>query len=211
MSCSKKNKDAIVSGEGQEQGGDGGWGHRGNSWWCSVTKSCLTFSWPHGLQHTRLPCPSPSSGVCPSSCPLNQWYHPAISSSSTLFFYFQSFPVTESFPMSQLFISGGQSIGVSASASILPVNIQGWFQKPCIQTRRFMKIMCPAKEQSVESHGLWSTRQRAGLPEDGACDLFSPRIMRFCSYWRAHILVHAPGAFTKGKKDKPFQSRSHPV
>ena len=84
--------------------------------------------WPYGLQHARPLCSSLSPGVCPGSCPLNQWCHPTISSSVALFsFCFQSFPVSESFPMSQLFTSGGQSIGVSASASVLPVSIQGWF------------------------------------------------------------------------------------
>ena len=84
-------------------------------------------SWPHGLQHARLPCPSPSSGVCPSSCPLNRWCHPTISSSVTLSFCLQSFPASGSFSMSQLFTSGGQNIGASALASVLPKRIQGWF------------------------------------------------------------------------------------
>ena len=82
--------------------------------------------WPHGLQHTRLPCPSPTPGVCPNSCPLSRWCHPTISSSVTPFSsYPQPFPASGSFPMSWLFSSGGQSIG--ASASVLPMNIQGWF------------------------------------------------------------------------------------
>ena len=81
---------------------------------------------PHGLQHTSLHCPSPSPGVHPSSCPLNHWCHPIISSSATLFsFCLQSFPASGSFPVSQLFPSGGQSIG--ASASVLPMSILGWF------------------------------------------------------------------------------------
>ena len=83
---------------------------------------------PHGLQHARLPCPSPSLGVCPNSCPLNQWCHPTISSSVVLFSScLQSFPASGSFPVIQLFISGGQSIGASALASVLSMNIQGWF------------------------------------------------------------------------------------
>ena len=74
------------------------------------------------------PCLSLSPGVCPSSCPLNQWCYPIISSSAALFsFCLQSFPASGSFPMGQLFASGGQSVGASASASVLPVNIQGWF------------------------------------------------------------------------------------
>ena len=73
---------------------------------------------PHGLQHTRLLCPPLSLGVCSNSCPLSQWFYQTISSSATPFsFCLKSFPATESFPMSQLFVSGGQSIGVSASIS----------------------------------------------------------------------------------------------
>ena len=83
--------------------------------------------WPQGLQHTRIPCPSPSHGVCLNSCLLSQWSNPTVSSSATNFFCLQSFPASGSFPMSQLFTSTGQSIGVSASASVLPMNIQGWF------------------------------------------------------------------------------------
>ena len=78
--------------------------------------------WLHGLQHTRLLCPPLSPGVCPSSCPLNQWCHPTISSSVTLLsFCLQSFPASGCFSMSQLFASGGQSIGASASASVLTI------------------------------------------------------------------------------------------
>ena len=83
---------------------------------------------PHGLQHTRSSYPSPSLEVCPCSCPLYQWCHPAISSSHTLFFFCpQSFPASETFPMSQLFTSDDQNTGVSASASLLPTRIPGWF------------------------------------------------------------------------------------
>ena len=83
---------------------------------------------PHGLQHARLPCPSLSPRVCSNSCPLSWWCHPTISSSvSPLSSCTQSFPASGSFPVSQYFASGGQSIGVSASASVLPVNIQDWF------------------------------------------------------------------------------------
>ena len=80
--------------------------------------------WPHGLQHSRLPGFSLSPRVCWNSCPLNQWWDPTISSSVTLFSsYPQSSPASGSFPMSWLFASGGQSIGASASASVLPMNI----------------------------------------------------------------------------------------
>ena len=92
---------------------------------CSVVSNSL---WPHGLQNARLPCPSLSHGVCSNSWQLSQWRHPTISSSVILFPSCpQSFPASGAFPISRLFISGGQSIGVSASASDLPINIQGWF------------------------------------------------------------------------------------
>ena len=83
---------------------------------------------PHGLQHARPLCPSPTPRVYSNSCPLGWWCHPTISSSVIPFSScLQSFPASGSFPMSQLFASGGQSIGPSASASVLPMNIQGWF------------------------------------------------------------------------------------
>ena len=89
----------------------------------------MSDSWqPHGLQHTRPPCPSPPPGVYSNSCALSQWCHPTISSSVVPFSpHLQSFPASGSFQMSQLFASDGQSIGVSASASVLPMNIQDWF------------------------------------------------------------------------------------
>ena len=91
----------------------------------SVAQSCPTLRL-HGLQHARPPCPSPTPGVDPNSCPLSRWCHPTISSSVVPFSSFlQSFPASGSFLTSQLFASGGQSIG--ASASVLPMNIQGWF------------------------------------------------------------------------------------
>ena len=83
--------------------------------------------WPHGLQQARLPCPSPTPGACSNSCPSSWWCYPTISSSVVPFSCFQSFSASGSFPRSQFFTSGGQSIGVSASASVLPMNIQDWF------------------------------------------------------------------------------------
>ena len=84
------------------------------------------FFWLLGMQHAKLPCPSLSPRVCSHSCPLSHWCHPTVSSSVTCFSSCpQSFPVSGSFPMSWLFTSGSQSIG--ASASVLPMNIQGWF------------------------------------------------------------------------------------
>ena len=82
------------------------------------------FLRPNGLQHDRLPCPSPTPGACSNSCPLSRWCHPTISSSVIPFSSFpQSFPASGSFQMSQFFASGGQSVGASVSASVLPVNI----------------------------------------------------------------------------------------
>ena len=82
----------------------------------------------HGLQHARLPCPSPTPEACSNSCPSSRWCHPTISSSVVTFSScLPSFPASGSFLMSQFFTSGGQSIGVSASASVLPKNIQDWF------------------------------------------------------------------------------------
>ena len=83
--------------------------------------------WPYDPQHARLPCSSPTPGVYPNSCSLSWWCHPTISSSAVPFSsHPQSFPVSGSFHMSQLFTSGGQSIGVSASTSVLPMNTQDW-------------------------------------------------------------------------------------
>ena len=94
---------------------------------CSVTKLCLILGC-HGLQHARLPCPSLSLGICSNPCPLSWWCYPTIVSSVTLIFSCpQSFTAGESFLKSQFYASVGQSIGASASASVLPMNIQGWF------------------------------------------------------------------------------------
>ena len=82
----------------------------------------------HGLQHSRLPCPSPTPGPSSNSCLLSRWCHSIMSSSVVPFsFCLQSFPTSESFPLSQFFELGGQSVGASASASVFPMNIQGWF------------------------------------------------------------------------------------
>ena len=92
---------------------------------CQVLTNFLQL---HGLQHTRLPCPLPSPGVCSNTCPLSQWCYLSISSSATLFsFCLQSLPTSGSFPVSHLFTSAGQSVDASGSASVLPMKIQGWF------------------------------------------------------------------------------------
>ena len=94
---------------------------------CSVTQLCLTLQ-PYGLQHTRLSCPWLSPGICSKSCPLRWWCHQTISFSVIPFsFCPQSFPASGSFPMSWFFTWGIQSIGASAYASVLPMNMQDWF------------------------------------------------------------------------------------
>ena len=102
-----------------------GGGFRGGSvqFSCSVMSDSLQ---PRGLQHTRLPCPSPIPRACSNSCPSSRWCHPTISSSVVRFSHLQSFPASGSFPMSQFFTSGCHSILVSVSASVLPMNTQDW-------------------------------------------------------------------------------------
>ena len=101
------------------------WSAGGNS--VPFSHSVVSDSFrPHGLQHTRLPCPSPTPGACSNSSPSSRWCHPAFSSSAVPFSCcLPSVPASGSFPVSQFFTSGGQSIG--ASASVFPVNIQDWF------------------------------------------------------------------------------------
>ena len=112
---------------------------------------------PHGLQHARPPCPSPTPGVHQSSCPLSRWCHPTISSSVVPFFsLLQSFPASASFQMSQFFASGGQSIGALASAIVLPINAQdcsplewtGWIS---LQSKGLSKVFSNTTVQSVNS------------------------------------------------------------
>ena len=116
---------------------------------------------PHGLQHARPPYPSPTPGVDSNSCPLSWWCHPTISSSVVSFSScFQSFPVSGSFPMSQCFPSGGQSIGVSASASVLPMNIQDWLPLRwtdwiSLQSRGLSRVL---SNTIVQKHQFFSTQ-----------------------------------------------------
>ena len=94
---------------------------------CSVAQSCGLL-WPHGLHHTRLSCPLLSPGGCSNSCPLSRWCHPTVSSSVAPFSsHPQSFPASRSFPIGWFFALGDLSIWASISASVLPMNIQGWF------------------------------------------------------------------------------------
>ena len=125
---------------------------------CSVMSNSLQ---PHGLQHTRLPCPSPTPGVYSNSCPLSRWCHPIISSSAIPFSSrLQSFPASGSFPMSQFFTSDGQSIGASVSASVLPMNIQDWFPLGwtgwiSLQSNRLSKVFF---HTTVQKHQFFSAQ-----------------------------------------------------
>ena len=125
---------------------------------CSVMSNSLRR---HGLHHTRLPCPSPTPGAYSNSCPLHWWCHPTISSSVVPFSsHLQSFSASGSFPMSQFFTSGSQSIGVSASASVLPINIQGWFPLGLIgwislQSKGLSRVF---SNTTVQKHQFFSTQ-----------------------------------------------------
>ena len=110
--------------------------------------------WPHGLQHTRLPCPSPSARAYSNSHPLSWWCHPTISSSVVPFSScLRSFPASESFRMIQLFTSGGQSIGASTSASILPVNIQYWL--PLTSLTGLISLQSKGLSRVFSSTTIW--------------------------------------------------------
>ena len=117
--------------------------------------------WPHGLQHTRLPCPSPTPRVYPNSCPFSQWCHPTISSSVIPFSScLQSLTASGSFQMSQFFASGSQSIGVSASASVLPVNTQdwsplGWTGWISLQSKGLSRVF---SSTTVQKHQIFSSQ-----------------------------------------------------
>ena len=138
--------------------------------WTSIDMlPCSQFShsvmsdsfWPHGLQHARPLCPSPTPRVYSNSCPLRQWCHPTISSCVIPFSSCpQSFPASGSFQMSQLFISGGQSIGVSASTSVLPKNTQDWSPLrwtgwTFLQSKRLSRVF---SNTTVQKHQFFSAQ-----------------------------------------------------
>ena len=143
---------------------------------CSVQFSHSVMSnslQTHGLRHTRIPCPLPTLGACSNSCTLSWWYRPTISSfvvpfSSCL----QSFPASGSFPMSQFFPSGGQSIGVSASASVLPMNIQDWFPLGLTGSPRNSQESSPTQFKTISS-----------LARSFLC---SPALTSVHDYWKNH-------------------------
>ena len=148
------------------------------TWISSVqfSRSVMSDSlWLHGLQHSRPPCPSPTPGVYSNSCPLSWWCHPTISSSVILFSCLQSFPASGSFPMSPFFASGDQSIGVSASASVLPMNIQDWF--PLVSTGWI----------SLLSKGLSTVFSNTAVEKHQffrLSFLYSPTIISIHDYWK---------------------------
>ena len=140
---------------------------------CSVMSDTLQ---QHGLQHARPPCPSPTAGVYPNSCPLSRWCHPPILSSVIPFSsHFQSVPASRSFPVSQLFASGGQSIGVLASTSLLPMNTQDWssgwtvwislqskglsrvFSSTTVQKHQFLVLSFLYSPNNTSIHDYWKT------------------------------------------------------
>ena len=132
---------------------------------------------PHGLQHARLPCPSPTPGACSNSCPLSQWCHPTISSSVVPFSCLQSFPASGSFPMSQFFSSVGQSIRVSASSSVLPINIQDWFPLGLtglisLQSKGLSRVF---SSTTVQRHQFFGTQP-----------FYCPALTSVHDYWKNH-------------------------
>ena len=132
--------------------------------WFTVQFSCSVVSdslWPHGLHHARFPCPSPTPGACSNSCPSSRWCHPTVSSSVIPFSSCpQSLPASGSFPMSQLFAWGGQSIGVSASTSVLQMNTQGrsplgWTGWISLQSKGLSRVF---SNTTVQKHQFFSTQ-----------------------------------------------------
>ena len=146
----------------------------------SIQFSCSVIpnpSQPYGLQHARPPCPSPIPGVCSNSCSLNWWCHPTISSFVIPFFSCpQSFPASGSFPMIWLFASGGQSIGASASISVLPMSTQGWFPLRLtgwisLQSKGFSRVV---SNTTVQKHQFFSTQ------------LYGSTLTSIHNYWKNH-------------------------
>jgi len=139
--------------------------------------SCPTL-WPHGLQHARIPCLSPTPGAYSNSCPSSWWCHPIVPSSViTLSSHLQSCSASGSFPMSQFFTSGGQSIGVSASASVLPMNIQNWFPLGwtgwiSLQSKGLSKVF---SSTTIQKHQFFSAQL-----------IYSPVLICKHDYWKNH-------------------------
>ena len=127
--CSPQDRPMDLTEEVLRQGRYFNWGTgRPRRWHAQFSCSLSDTLRPHGVQHTRLPCPSPTPRACSNSCPLSRWCRPTMSASVIPFSScLQSFPGSGFFPVSQFFASGGQSIGASASSSVFPMNIQNWW------------------------------------------------------------------------------------
>ena len=133
----------------------------------------------YGMLPARPPCPSPFPGVCPSSCSLHCWCYPAISSLDALFsFCPQSFPTSGTFPMSHLFVSEYQNPGASASASALPVNIQGWSQ---LKLTSLISLLSPKDFQESSP-----APQFEGINPLAFCLLYGPALTTVCDHWKDH-------------------------
>ena len=146
---------------------------------CSVVSDSL---WPHGLQHSRPPGPSPTPGVYSNSHPLSWWCHPTISSSVIPFSScLQSFPASESFQMSQFFTSGGQSIGVTASASALTINTQDWFP---LGWAGWISLL------SKDSQKSSPTPQFKSINYLVLSFLYSPTLTSIHDYWKNYCFDH---------------------
>ena len=144
---------------------------------CSVVSDSLR---PHESQHTGPPCPSPTPGVHPNPCPLSRWCHPIISSSVVPFSSCpQSFPASGSFQMSQLFASGSQSIGISASTSVLPMNTQNWFP---LGWTRWISL------QSKDSRESSLIPQFKSINSLALSFLYSPTLTSIHDHWKNHSL-----------------------
>ena len=145
----------------------------------SIAQSCPTLR-PHELQHTRPPCPSPAPGVHSNSRPSSQWCHPAISSSVIPFSSCpQSLPASGSFPVSQLFTWGSQSIGVSASASVPPMNTQDWSP---LEWTGWISLQCKNSQESSP------TPQFKSINSSVLSFLYSPTLTSIHDYWKNHSL-----------------------
>ena len=159
---------------------------------CSVVSDSL---WPHGLQHTRPSCPSPTPGVYSNSCPLSQWYHPTISSSVVpSYSYLQSFPTSGSFQMSQFFPFCDQSIGVSASGSVLPMNIKDRFplRLTCLtsfQSKGLSRVFSNTTVQKPKD--FWSLSPGKVNPCDTTLCSHHQPIRELCTIW-SHTLQPSP-------------------
>ena len=158
------------------------------------------FSRPQGLQHTRPPCPSPTPRVNSNSCPLSRWCHPTISSSVIPFSScLQPFPASRSFQMSQFFTSGGQSIRVSASSSVFPMNIQDWFP---LGWTDWISLLSKGLSRVLQHHS--SEVSSWNIPVSiCSCDHFSPR--KLCSVLKiVKIIVMIHLAKRVGQKAFPM-------